>query len=220
MKDIEEIEKQVEKTEDNNDAAVTLFLLEAEACYRPKIESLIRAYKRLDQVIVDMCVNETLGGAFWVGDILNYVDEAINKIQVLDEKLKLKVEKLKKETNKRGLLDPPKFGSYPFPEAHWENIAAAAKEAQGIDDPENDESEKENALKSTSSQAEKKCDNCTYTTLATTELIQHISNCHRPACSTCNLTFDTKAKLETHQTNGHCYQCKECDEKFIRKSEL
>ena len=54
-KDIEEIEEQVEKTEDNNDVAFTLFLLEEQACYRPKIESLIRAYKRLDQVIVDVC---------------------------------------------------------------------------------------------------------------------------------------------------------------------
>ena len=66
-KDIEEIEKQVEKTEDNNDVAFTLFLLEAEACYRPKIESLIRAYKRLDQVVVDVCQDKTLVGSRFFG---------------------------------------------------------------------------------------------------------------------------------------------------------
>ena len=44
----------------------------------------------------------------------------------MDEKLK----NLKKQINKRILLDPPKFGSWPnlFSEAHWEYIAAAAKE--------------------------------------------------------------------------------------------
>ena len=58
-KNIEDIEKQVEKTEHDNDVAFTLFLLEAEACYRPKIERLIGAFKRLDQVILDALHDRT-----------------------------------------------------------------------------------------------------------------------------------------------------------------
>ena len=48
-KDIEDNEKQVEETEHANDVAFILFLLEAEDFYRPKIERLIGAYRRLEQ---------------------------------------------------------------------------------------------------------------------------------------------------------------------------
>ena len=58
-KNIGDIEKQVEKNEHDNDFDFILFLLEAEGLYRPKIERLIGAYRRLEQICLDVSHHRT-----------------------------------------------------------------------------------------------------------------------------------------------------------------
>ena len=75
---------------------------------------------------------------FITENLLSYMDSQANRFQAVNDKL----QELKKQINIRGLLDPPKFGSWQnigLNEEDWNQITAAAKENHHTDDDINQE---------------------------------------------------------------------------------
>ena len=100
-------------------------------------EGLMEAYNDLEIACLDIRDSKEFSELI-TDNLLSYMDSQATRFQTVDDK----VQELKKQINIRGLLDPPKFGSWQnigLNEEDWNQITASAKRNHHTDDDINQE---------------------------------------------------------------------------------